>query len=390
MKTGVGAKKGMLGEGTISDEALRAWEDRIGMELRISNLFNRVATCEAIRNYVNGIGDDNPLYRDQTYAIGTRYGRLAAPPGWLYSVFPTWVAQGLPGVHIFVAGNDWRFYKPVFMGETISPVCRFMGFEVKPSRFAQKTVFEYQQSNFYNERRELVARTNALLMRAERAKARERGKYGHVELPHPFSDKDLESIDEQVLSEEVRGSEPRFWEDVEVGEELPAVVKGPLGLTDMIAYFIGALPVQMAAHSTQLRYYRRHAAMGFRDPETKAWESVHSVHYSKTAAKAAGLPYPFDEGAQRQGWLMSAICNWMGDEAWLKKNSAVYKRFVFISDVVSIRGKVSSKYIDDDGESCVDIQSVARNQRGENTMDGASTVVLPSRGTGNWPLKGRV
>ena len=29
-----------------------------------------------------------------------------------------------------------------------------------------------------------------------------------------------------MLNEEIRGATPRFWEDVEVGDEVPAVVKG--------------------------------------------------------------------------------------------------------------------------------------------------------------------
>jgi hypothetical protein len=50
-----------LAEATLTDESLSQWEDRIGLELRVGNIFNQNASFEAIRNFANGIGDSNPL-----------------------------------------------------------------------------------------------------------------------------------------------------------------------------------------------------------------------------------------------------------------------------------------------------------------------------------------
>ena len=382
--------KAILAEASITNEVLEEWEERIGMNLRIGNIFNQNVSYEAIRNYVNGIGDNNPLYRDEKYAEKTRYGSLIAPPSWLYSVFPTWVLQGLPGIHAFHSGNDWVFYKPIFLNDKITAQCKFTGFDVKPSKFAGKTVFEYQRATFFNQRSELVAKTDLWIIRAERHTARKKGKYSNIKLPHPWTEEELKKVDEEVLSEQIRGSEIRYWEDVEVGEELPPVVKGPFGLTDIIAYCVGAAPVQIAAHGVQLRLYKKHPAWGFRDPETFAWEPVYGVHYNKAAARAIGNPYPYDVGAQRHGWLINLLTNWMGDEGWLKKSYAEYRRFVYHSDVVWFRGKVIRKYVDDEGEYCVDIETSGVNQRGENTMPGVSTVVLPSREAKTFPVEKRL
>ena len=79
-----------------------------------------------------------------------------------------------------------------------------------------------------------------------------------------------------------------------------------------------------------------------------------------------------------------------GDFAWLKKNYAEYRRFVYWSDVVWLRGKVVRKYVDEDGDYCVDIKSSAYNQRGEDTIPGYSTVALPSRDNNVWPLDSRL
>ena len=241
-----------LSEGFITRETLEEWKERIGIKLRIGNIFNQLASREAIRNYALGIGDINPLWQNEDHARKTVYKRIIASPGWYYSVFPTWVLQGLPGVHAFHSGNDWTFHKPVFVGDTITPECIFTGFDVKSSKFAGKMVREYQQANFYNQRKELVASTDLWLVRAERAAARKTGKYTDLQLPHPWKEQELKKIDEDILAEQIRGKDTRYWEDVKVGEELTPVVKGPFGLTDMIAYCVGAAPVQIMAHHASL------------------------------------------------------------------------------------------------------------------------------------------
>ena len=87
-------KKGLV-EGKITEEALAQLRSRVGMKLRIHHdCGNRNVSEETIRKFVNGTGDINPLYRDQEYAKKTRYGKLVAPPSWLYSVFQMGVMQG--------------------------------------------------------------------------------------------------------------------------------------------------------------------------------------------------------------------------------------------------------------------------------------------------------
>ena len=72
--------RAQLAEANITDKSLSEWENRIGVDLRVSNIFNSTVTYETIRNFSNGIGDSNPLYRDPEYAEGTRFGALVASP----------------------------------------------------------------------------------------------------------------------------------------------------------------------------------------------------------------------------------------------------------------------------------------------------------------------
>ncbi|MEW5724618.1 MAG: MaoC family dehydratase N-terminal domain-containing protein [Thermodesulfobacteriota bacterium] len=384
-----------VSEATITDELLTEWEKRIGLELRVGNVFNQNASYEAIRNFANGVGDVNPLYRDPEYARKTVYGALVAAPSWVASVFPHWVLQGLPGIHADHSASEWEFLRPVYINDRITPKCKFVGFDVRTSQFAGKTAFEYQKFEYWNHRGELVSQGYNLLVRYERQTAKNlsaqgKGKYDQIQVPHPWTPEELEKVDQDCLAEEVRGAQTRYWEDVHVGEALPQVVKGVFGLTDMIAYSLGAAPVQLAAHGAQLRIYKQHPAWAFREPEYKSWEPVYGVHYLKSAARAVGALYPYDVGIQRHCWMVNLLTNWMGDAGWLKSCHAQYRQFVYLSDAVWFQGRVTRKYVDENKEHCVDIEAHGLNQRGDDTIPATATVILPSRESGASPVPRRL
>jgi acyl dehydratase len=379
-------------EGIISSEDLESWiNKRMGQKLEIRNIFNTAVTQDSIRHFVDGIGDRNRLFRDPVYAKSSPYGTLPAPSNWLYSVFPTWVMQGLRGVHAFHSGNEWVFHRPILVGDTIKPEIIFAGMEAKKSEFANKIVFTYYKSTFRNQREELVAETYSWSARAERKTARDKGKYSQYVLPHPWTDDELQKIEDEVIAYEPRGSLPRYWEDVRVGDELLALVKGPFGVTDMIAYCVGADPVGIKAFGAALELYRKHPAWSIRDRSTGALEPIYAVHYNKSIANAAGLPMPYDVGAQRHCWLIEFLYGYIGDDGWIRKNYAQYRRFFYLSDAMWLKGKVVKKYLSDDGaEPCVDVETHALNQRGEDIMTGYSTLALPSRDKSYSPVRARL
>jgi acyl dehydratase len=385
-------KHGEMAQGVLTDEMMERMRQKVGTRMRIGGAINNeIATASAIRRFADGIGDFNPLWRDEDYAKKTRYGCLVAPPSWVRSVC-SGVQSGWPGLGGFHAGTEDEFFKPVLINDRITPEATYLGFEgPMDSKFAERTVKDFHEMKYYNQRSELVARSVGWVFRYERRKAREKGKYQGIQVPHPWTEEELKKIEEEALTEEIRGAEHRYWEDVSEGEEMKPLVQGPLGLTDMIAYIAGgAIPLRFQAHGVALREYHRHPAFAFRDPETGALEPVFAVHYNKAAANLQGLPYCYDLGIQRQCWLTRYLTNWSGDDGWLKKVHAEYRSFVYLSDVLRFKGHVVRKYVDTDGQSCVDLETSMVNQRGDNVMPGKATVVLPSRESGIYPLDTRL
>lgn len=381
-----------MAEGTFTSELIEEMKSKIGLKLRTEDaVFNEEATYAAIRRFAKGIGDPNPLWCDREYAEKSRYGKIVAPPSWVLSVLAAiqfgW--RGLAGYH---SGSELFFYKPILIGDKITPEETFTGFEgPKSSAFAELMVKDYFENIYTNQSGEVLSKVVLWIIRTERRRAREKGKYQQILIPHPWEEGELKKIEEEVLAEEIRGANPRYWEDVLIGDTLPLLVKGPLGLTDMIAFFIGGgAPVKLEAHSIALRKYRQKPNWAFRDPQTSALEPIFAVHYNKSASNAMGLPYPYDVGTQRQCWQIQLLTHWMGDDGWLKRCRAEYRRFVYLSDVLWIKGKIKNKYLDENGEHCVDIETSATNQRGEEVMPGDATVVLPSRERRIWPLDRRL
>jgi hypothetical protein len=232
-------------------------------------------------------------------------------------------------------------------------------------------------------------------MRFDRAMARKKkagGTYDRIQLPHPWREEELRDMEEEVLSERNRGPQLRYYEEVAVGQTLEPVLKGPIGMTDMIAYLNGGgAPIpRLAAHGVALIQYSRHPAWAFRDPQTYAKEPIFAVHYNKEAAHGMGLPMAYDVGVQRHCWQIHMLTNWMGDDGWLKKSQMELRRHVFMSDIVRLKGKINKKYKDENGECCVDIETEAINQREENVMPGQATVILPSREESTFPLERRL
>jgi len=390
----MGESAGKMVEEEFTPELIEEMKSKKGLKLRVENhCFNEEATRGAIRRFADGIGDSNPLWRDKEYGKGTRYGCIIAPPSWVFSVLAG-IQFGWRGLAGFHSASEMEFYKPIRLNDKIRPEETFLDFEgPKTSQFAGRMVFDYFEDKYFNQNEELAAKVIRLVIRTERRAARKKGKYHKIELPHPWSEKELKAIEDEVLSEEIRGANPRYWEDVEVGDELRPVVKGPLGLTDIVAMCVAGLaPAKLTAHGVALREYRKKPAWAFRDTKTYALEPIYAVHYNKQAANAMGLPYSYDVGTQRHCWQIHLLTNWMGDEGWLKKSKAEYRRFVYLSDAVWVTGKVTKKYVDEGGEHCVDIETHAMNQRGEDTMPGTATVVLPLKNEHEemWPVARRL
>ena len=366
-------------EGKITDQAIADARDKIGLQLRPEGPYLQDATDDTIRNFCNGIGDLNPLYRD------TEHGRLS-PSGTIvaHPMFPMafgWVGRtrwGLAGVHGFYAGNDWELFRHVRPGDRITAIERVVGVEEKESRFSGRLVLQYVEASYANQRGELVARVLGTCTRHERKAARDAGKYKDIKT-YEYTAEEFAAIDEAIMREDtlIRGSAVRYWEDVKEGEELPPIVRGPLSLMDTMGFLVGC--GRGHTHGIVFKSAVKHPGHFFRNPEAGGGIEYTGIgHHRESVAKEVGVPGTYDYGPQRSAWMCSMVTNWMGDAAFLKRVRTEMRRFNTMGDSTWCKGRVSRKY-EKGGYSLVDIEIRGENQRGEVTTPGLATVMMPSR-----------
>jgi len=365
--------------GSINDEMIARSRSRIGQVWRPTEpYFNVAAVKDTIRHFVNGVGDVNPLFRDHNYAKKTKYGRLVAPPCFLYSVYwPSGGGSFMPGIHAWHSGNEWEWFRPILEGDEFTFEVTLKDVVEKKSRMAGRIFIGYDETVYRNQRGEVAAKAIGWAVLAGRAESGKTGKYSDIPKAS-YTSEEISTIYSSYDKEEIRGANPRYWEDVQIGEELTPVVKGPLTLRDINTWLIGAGSPYMRAHRIFYEYEKRHPAVGMIDSQTGAVDVPELVHMEDSRAQEIGIPGAYDYGAERMSWMGHLLTNWLGDDGFVWKMHGSLRRFNVIGDTTWCKGKVTKKYVVE-GKCCVDIECWGENQRGEITMPGKATVILPSR-----------
>ena len=143
-------------------------------------------------------------------------------------------------------------------------------------------------------------------------------------------------------------SEQRYYEDIEVGEEIIPLVKQPT--TRQLVVWAGA--------------------SGDYNP----------IHYDKDHAQSRGLGGVIVHGQLVYSFLGQLMTDWAGEGGNLRRLNCSYRGMNFPGEEITCRGKVTRKYVEN-GEQLVECNVWAENAQGDKTVLGRGVVFLPSRGS---------
>src|SRR5690606_17838089 len=132
---------------------------------------------------------------------------------------------------------------------------------------------------------------------------------------HVYTSEEMDAVFRGYAREAVRGTDPRYWEDVKVGDELGAVVKGPLTTEDILMFMTAVKSTLF--YSAFLGHWRRHPADVYVDPDTNAPDTWDASLVKDAVAQEFGFPAAHDSGFQRVAWIDNLITNWAGDLAFI-------------------------------------------------------------------------
>lgn len=139
---------------------------------------------------------------------------------------------------------------------------------------------------------------------------------------------------------------PRFFEDVQEGDVLPAVVVDALSRTDLVRYA---------------------GASGDFNP----------IHHDEEFARSAGNPTVFGHGMLTAGFVARCVTDVVGPEN-LRRFKVRFATRVWPGDTITCQGKITRRY-DEGGEGRVDGEVAASNQKGEVAVSASFTAALPRR-----------
>jgi acyl dehydratase len=138
------------------------------------------------------------------------------------------------------------------------------------------------------------------------------------------------------------------FEDVEVGDEVPPIVKGPMSTAHIMRW-------------------------------SAAMENWHRIHYDKAyATQHDGLPDVLVNGSWKQHVLIQLLTDWVGETGWLLRMKFQYRGMNVPGDTLTAWGRVTGKE-ERNGLGLVDVEIGLKNQDGVESSPGTATVVLPLR-----------
>ena len=134
-----------------------------------------------------------------------------------------------------------------------------------------------------------------------------------------------------------------YLEDVEIGTEMPTLVKGPI---------------------EQIQLTRYAGASGDFNP----------IHQDAAFARAAGMGDVFGHGMLSMGLAARVVKDWFGPEA-IRRLQVRFSKQVWPGDVLTCTAVVTGKR-EENGEHLVDLELKVANQDGVESVSGAATAAV--------------
>ena len=138
-----------------------------------------------------------------------------------------------------------------------------------------------------------------------------------------------------------------YFEDVDVGFEIPQFVVGPLT-------------------KEQIKNYAEAAG----DPNP--------IHVDENFAKMSGYRTVIAHGLMTMAYVSRMLTKWLPTYTQLKTLKTRFTKVAYPGDILTCKGKVTQKYVKEDG-NYVELEVWSENQDGETVAKGSATVILPSR-----------
>jgi acyl dehydratase len=98
------------------------------------------------------------------------------------------------------------------------------------------------------------------------------------------------------------------------------------------------------------------------------------------ATQRRGLPNVVAPGNMAGDYYTQFLTEWAGEKGNLRKLSIQFRSFMLPGDILTCRGKIIRKYIEE-GKGCLELELSLKNPSGVNCVPGKAVVELPMKGS---------
>ncbi len=354
-----------------------------------------------IRRWVHAMHYPNLLHFDPACAAASRWGKLVAPQSFAiatddgHGAGPACMGK-IPESHLLFGGDEWWFYGPrIQSGDFIRNERVPFDYVVKETGFGP-TCFQRGDNNYVNQNDEAIAKQRSTAIRYRASAGGNSVKPEEFDEPE-WSDEDMDVFDQRrfqwVRMLRDLGHKERWWDDVNIGEQLTERLFGPHSVasftTEWRAYLVNNWgTMDLRKNDLEALGFTREMAGFENDPDMLldntfltdgAYYGPSRGHLFPRYARRIGMPRGYGYGASMGSWVTDFLAGWAGEHGMVVHSTANYRGPALTGDVTIQTAEVVDKLVDADGRHLVQVKHLMENQRGVKMCTGTAEIWLPKK-----------
>ena len=189
------------------------------------------------------------------------------------------------------------------------------------------------------------------------------------------------------------GHKQRWWDDVNVGDQLPERVFGPHSVasftTEWRAYIVNTwgsmnlrkLDLLALGFTPEMAGFENDPDVQKVNPEITdgAYYGPSRGHLFPRWARKIGMPRAYGYGASMGAWVTDYLSGWAGEHGMVVHSAANYRGPALSGDITIQTAEVVEKFVDKDGRHLVQVKHKMANQKGTTMATAMAEIQLPKR-----------
>lgn len=354
-----------------------------------------------IRRWAHAMHYANLLHFDPDYAAESRWGKLVAPQS-----FPIVMDDShgtaascmgcVPDSHLLFGGDEFWHYGPrVYAGDIITNERIPFDYVVKETGLGP-TCFQRGDNYYRNPQGELITKQRSTAMRYRAAAGGDKVNTAEFDEPE-WTDDELEALEArkfawvQMLHD--LGHTERWWDDVQIGDDLPERVFGPHTVasfaTEWRSYLFTTwgtldrrnLDLEALGFTKEMAGHENDPIMERINPALTdgAYYGPSRGHLFPKYARKIGMPRAYGYGASMGAWVTDYLAGWAGEHGMVVHSNANYRGPALSGDITIQTAEVVDKMIDEEGRNLIQVRHLMQNQKGNAMCTGFAEIQLPKK-----------